>query len=90
VRLSRSSRGLQVVVGSAVAVAAACFVIAGAAAAQAPLPSPPVVAGCLGLLVIGVRLHLPLRLGAQRIELSWSEVGLVLAFGLAPRSGWCC
>lgn len=83
-RLSRSSPGLHIVVGSAVAVAAACLVVAGAAAAQAPLPSLPVLAGCLALLFVGVRLHLPLRLGAQRVELSWSEVGLLLAFGLAP------
>lgn len=83
-RLSRSSWGLPVLVGSAVAVALACLAVAGAAAAQAPLPSAPLLVGCLALLLAGVRIHLPLRLGAQRVELSWSEVGLLLALALAP------
>lgn len=82
--LVRSPRALPVLIGSAVAVAAVCLVVAGVAAARSPLPSLPAFIGCLALLFAGVRFHLSIRLGSQQVELAWTEAGIVLAFAVAP------
>jgi predicted signal transduction protein with EAL and GGDEF domain len=50
------------------------------------MPSPPRLLGALGLLFLGVRLHVSVRLGSQREELAWGEAGLLLALALAPPS----
>ena len=36
------------------------------------------------LMLAGLRLHLKIRLGAQRVELTWSEAALILALVLVP------
>src|SRR5829696_6980117 len=80
----RSPRGLLLLIGAAVAAASVCLVTAAVAAAMMPVPSLLLLVGCLSLLLAGVRFHLPIRLGAQRVELSWSEAGFMLAFAVAP------
>lgn len=67
-----------------VAVAAITLVIAGVMAARLAPPPPLTLAGCMVLLFAGVRFHLPIRLGAQRVELAWTEAGFVLALAIAP------
>ena len=74
-------------VGSTVAAAAGCLAIAGAAAARSPLPPPLLLAGCLIMIIAGVRLHHKVRLGAQRFEFTWSEAALILAVATTP-SAW--
>jgi diguanylate cyclase (GGDEF)-like protein len=64
------------------AAAATCLVVAGVYASRSVPSSPLVLLGCLGLIFASVRFHLPVRLGAQRAELSWSEAALVLTLAL--------
>lgn len=82
--LARSPRALPVLIGSAVAIAATCLVVAGVAAARSPLPSPLLMGVCLVMLFAGVRFRLSIRLGSEQVELSWSEAAFVLALAVAP------
>jgi diguanylate cyclase len=83
--LARSPRALPLLIGSSVVIAAVCLAVAATAALQSTPPSVMAVAECLALLFLGVRFHLPLRLGAERVELSWSELGFLLGFALVPQ-----
>ena len=79
-----SPRSLPLLIGSVVAIALAWLLIAAIAAAPSPLPAAPVLAGCLTLMVAGVRVHLKVRLCAERFKLTWSEAALILAFVVVP------
>jgi diguanylate cyclase (GGDEF)-like protein len=83
----RSLRSLGVLVGSVVGAAVTCLSVAAVAAVRSPPPSLPLLAGCLALLVAGVRCHLKVRLGAERVEINWNEAALILAFAVLP-SPW--
>ena len=82
--LVRPTRRLPVLVGSAAALATACLAVASWAAARSPLPDPWLMLGCLLLLAGGIRIHLSMRLGAERVELAWGEASLVVALAFMP------
>lgn len=82
--LARPSRALPVLVGSVGFLSILCLIAAGVAAMKAPLPSFTALAYCLILLLVGVNFHVHMRLGAERVELTWSEAAMILAFALAP------
>lgn len=84
--LMRSPRALPTLIGSVVAVASVGLVIAGRSAALSPPPSLPAIVVCIALLLVGVNFHVRIRLGAELVELTWSEAAMILAFALAPAS----
>lgn len=84
--LTRSSLALPALVGSAAALASVCLLAAGVAAMRAPLPSLAAITGSIILLLVGVNFHVRIRLGAELVELTWSEAAMLLAFALVPRS----
>ncbi|HVD89916.1 MAG TPA: hypothetical protein VNB91_13565, partial [Jatrophihabitantaceae bacterium] len=79
---ARPRQRLLTLISSVSAAAATCLVVAGVYASRSVPSSPLVLLGCLGLIFASVRFHLPVRLGAQRAELSWSEAALVLTLAL--------
>ena len=84
---ARFRRPLLVLVGATAVLAAACLAAATVAASQTHPPSLPTLGGVLALLTAGVRFCLPVRLGAQRVELAWGEAGLLLSLAIVP-SAW--
>jgi diguanylate cyclase (GGDEF)-like protein len=85
--IAHSKRTLPVLVTCAVVLALICVAVAVVAAVRAASPSPLALLGGLLLVFAGVRLHLPIRLGSQRVELAWGEAGLILALAMVP-SPW--
>jgi diguanylate cyclase len=83
----RFRRPLLLLVGTTAALAAACLAAATLVVLRTPLPSVSILAGVLALQTAGVRFCLPVRLGAQRVELAWGEAGLLLSLAIAP-PGW--
>jgi diguanylate cyclase (GGDEF)-like protein len=79
---ARSRPRLLSLIISVGAAAATCLVVAGVYASRSVPSSPLVLFGCLALIFASVRFHLPVRLGAQRAELSWSEAALVLTLAM--------
>ena len=82
--LTRPASKLPLLVYSAGILAVACLLTASHGAATSALPGSLLLLGCLGLLVAGTRVHLSIRLGAQRFELTWSEAALVVALAFVP------
>jgi diguanylate cyclase (GGDEF)-like protein len=79
-----SPRRFSVLVGAVVAIAALCYAAAVVAAFREPVPPMLAVTECVVLLSAGALLHVTIRLGAQRVELSWAEAAIVLGLAVAP------
>ncbi len=71
-------------IGSVGTAAAVCLIVAGMQAARLRCHPPLAWLGPWRCSRWSVRFHLPIRLGAQRVELAWGEAGLVLALAMVP------
>lgn len=80
----RQPRGLTLLIAAAAVTAAGCLAAAAVTAAKHPLPS---LLSCLivvALAFAGASIHLQIRLGAQRLELTWAEAAVILALVVSP------
>ncbi len=78
-------RRLQFLVGAAVVLASACLAAAIATASTTgAAPNPPAAVLCAGLLLASLRFHLQIRLGAQRLLLTWFEAAVMLTLAVIP------
>lgn len=82
--LARSPRALPILVVAAALLASTCLAVAATTAQRQSLPSPLAVAGCLALIFVGVRFHLLVRVGGQKVQLCWSEAGFLFALTVVP------